>query len=174
MKKLKVFSIIFLAMISLFGCAGKQKEKALDNRENNDVRNVRYEGNDTDFQKVKNNTNDVTNNETRLHVANKAADRIVELEEVDKANVVVTNRNAYAAVVLRDNVKGEVTKQLENKIADQVRATDPDIRNVFVSSNPDFVDRMRDYVDKINQGKPVTGLFEEFTETVRRVFPNPR
>ncbi|WP_243524258.1 YhcN/YlaJ family sporulation lipoprotein [Bacillus pseudomycoides] len=174
MKKLKVFSIIFLAMISLFGCAGKQKEKALDNRENNGVRNVRYEGNNTDFQKVKNNTNDVTNNETRLHVANKAADRIVELEEVDKANVVVTNRNAYAAVVLRDNVKGEVTKQLENKIADQVRATDPDIRNVFVSSNPDFVDRMRDYVDKINQGKPVTGLFEEFTETVRRVFPNPR
>ena len=174
MKKLKIFSIIFLAMISLFGCAGKQKEKALDNRENNGVRNVRYEGNNTDFQRVKNNTNDVTNNETRLHVANKAADRIVELEEVDKANVVVTNRNAYVAVVLRDNVKGEVTKQLENKIADQVRATDPDIRNVFVSSNPDFVDRMRDYVDKINQGKPVTGLFEEFTETVRRVFPNPR
>ncbi|PEF74882.1 YhcN/YlaJ family sporulation lipoprotein [Bacillus pseudomycoides] len=174
MKKLKMFSIIFLAIISLLGCAGKQKEKALDNRENNGVRNVTYEGNNTNLQRVKNNTNGVTNNETRLHIANKAADRIVELEEIDKANVIVTNRNAYVAVVLRENVKGQITKQLEKKVADQVRTTDPDIRHVFVSSNPDFVDRMRDYADKINQGKPVTGLFEEFTETVRRVFPNSR
>ncbi|WIY60188.1 YhcN/YlaJ family sporulation lipoprotein [Bacillus arachidis] len=174
MKNVKMLTICFLAAISLFGCAGKQKEKALDTRENNGVRNVRYEGTNTDLQRVRNDTNGITNNETQLHVANKAADRIVELAEVDKATVVVTNKNAYVAVVLRDNVKGDVTKQLENKIADQVRATDPDIRNVFVSSNPDFVDRMRDYADKINQGKPVSGLFEEFTETVRRVFPNPR
>ncbi|EEL49407.1 YhcN/YlaJ family sporulation lipoprotein [Bacillus mycoides] len=174
MKKLKIFSIIFLAMISLFGCAGKQKEKALDNRENNGVQNVKYEGNNTDLQRVRNDTNDVTNNETQLHIADKAADRIVKLDEIDKANVIVTNRNAYVAVVLRENVKGEITKQLEEKVADQVRATDPDIRHVFVSSNPDFVDRMRDYADKINAGKPVTGLFEEFTETVRRVFPNSR
>ncbi|MBC6974355.1 YhcN/YlaJ family sporulation lipoprotein [Bacillus sp. Xin] len=174
MKKLKIFPIVFLAMISLFGCAGKQKEEALDNRENNGVRNIRYEENNTDLQKVRNNTNNVTNNETQLHIANKAADRIVELEEIDKANVIVTNRNAYVAVVLRENIKGQITKQLEKKVADQVRATNPDIRNVFVSSNPDFVDRMRDYANKINAGKPVTGLFEEFTETVRRVFPNPR
>ncbi len=168
-----MLTIFCLTAISLFGCAGAQKDKALDNRENNGIRNVRYEGNNTDFQRVRNNTNDFTNNETRLHVANKAADRIVALKEVDKANVVVTNRNAYVAVVLHENVN-VITKQLENKIADRVRATDSDIRNVFVSSNPDFVDRMRNYVDKINQGKPVTGLFEEFTETVRRVFPNAR
>ncbi|NGY89517.1 hypothetical protein F3K44_01920 [Bacillus megaterium] len=59
-------------------------------------------------------------------------------------------------------------------MADQVRATDPDIRDVFVSSNPDFVERMRDYGNRINEGAPVKGLFEEFTETVRRVFPNAR
>lgn len=174
MKKLKIFSIISLAIISLFGCAGNQKNKALDNRPNNNVQNVRYEENNTNTQRVRNNPNDVTNNETQLRVANEAANRIVELEEIDKANVIVTNRNAYVAVVLRENVKGEVTKQLEKKVADQVRATDPNIRHVFVSSNPDFVNRMRDYTVKINQGKPVTGLFEEFTETVRRVFPNAR
>ncbi|MFJ8527776.1 YhcN/YlaJ family sporulation lipoprotein [Bacillus sp. NPDC094106] len=174
MKKLKTLSIISLATISLFGCAGNQKNKALDNRPNNNVQNVTYEENNTNTQRVRTNPSDVTNNETKLHIANEAADRIVELEEIDKANVIVTNRNAYVAVVLRENVKGEVTKQLEKKVADQVRATDPNIRHVFVSSNPDFVNRMRDYTVKINQGKPVTGLFEEFTETVRRVFPNAR
>ncbi|MDM5189852.1 YhcN/YlaJ family sporulation lipoprotein [Bacillus sp. DX4.1] len=174
MKTLKIFTIVSLAIISLFGCAGNQKNKALDNRGKNEVRNVRYEGNNNDLQRVRNDTDGVNNNETRLHVANKAADRIVELPEVERANVIVTNKNAYVAVVLRDGVKGDITKQLENKIADQVRATDPDIRNVFVSSNPDFVDRMRDYTRKIENDKPVTGLFEEFSEAVRRVFPNAR
>ncbi len=100
--------------------------------------------------------------------------RIAKLDEIDTTNVIVTNRNAYVAVVLRDGAKGEVTNRLENKIADKIRAEDPDIRNVYVSSNPDFVDRMTDYGNKITEGRPVSGFFEEFTEMVRRVFPNAR
>ncbi len=69
----------------------------------------------------------------------------MELKEIDTANVIVTNRNAYVAVVLRNHVKGELTRELEKRVADQVRAIDPNIRYVFVSSNPDFVNRMRDY-----------------------------
>ncbi|ABS23072.1 YhcN/YlaJ family sporulation lipoprotein [Bacillus cytotoxicus] len=174
MKKLKICSIISLATISLFGCAGNQKDNALDNRDHDNIRNVRYEGNQTDLQRGRNVPNDITNNDTRLHIANKAADRIVELKEIDTANVIVTNRNAYVAVVLRNHVKGELTRELEKRVADQVRAIDPNIRYVFVSSNPDFVNRMRDYAAKIDQGKPVRGLIEEFNETVRRVFPNSR
>jgi YhcN/YlaJ family sporulation lipoprotein len=63
---------------------------------------------------------------------------------------------------------------LEKKIADQVRATDSDIQEVYVSANPDFVNRMKDYEKRINEGAPVKGLFEEFTEAVQRVFPNAR
>ncbi|MDZ5610235.1 YhcN/YlaJ family sporulation lipoprotein [Bacillus pseudomycoides] len=172
MKKIKVFSILSMAIISLFGCAGNQNDKALNNRDNNNVRNVRYEGNNADVRRVRNDTNGINNNQTRLEVADKAADRIIELEEVERANVIVTNRNAYVAVVLRN--RDNLTNQLENKIADQVRATDADIRNVFVSANPDFVNRMRDYTEKVNKGEPVEGLFEEFNEAVRRVFPNAR
>lgn len=110
----------------------------------------------------------------KMEVADKAADRIAELDEVRTANVIVTNRNAYVAFVLKDGEKGEVTDKTENKIADQVRKTDSDIRDVFVSSNPDFVERMKDYGKRIKEGDPIEGLFEEFTETVRRVFPNAR
>ncbi|MEH7014692.1 YhcN/YlaJ family sporulation lipoprotein, partial [Neobacillus niacini] len=48
------------------------------------------------------------------------------------------------------------------------------IQNVYVSSNPDFVERMKDYGRRIKQGDPIEGFFDEFNETVRRVFPNPR
>lgn len=174
MKTIKLFTLFSIAIIALFGCAGNQKEKALDNQNTNEMQNVKYEGNNVNLQNVKNDTNNINNNQTRPEVASKAADRVAALEEVERANVIVTDQNAYVAVVLRDNVKGEVTNKLENKIADEVRATDPNIRNVFVSSNPDFVNRMKDYADKLNKGEPVTGLVEEFNEMVRRAFPNAR
>ena len=96
------------------------------------------------------------------------------MSEVRSANVIVTNRNAYVAVVLTDDSKGEVRKEIENKISDQVKATDKDIQNVYVSSNPDFVERMRGYGDDLNNGRPIRGLFDEFNEMVQRVFPTQR
>ncbi|MGM0878923.1 MAG: YhcN/YlaJ family sporulation lipoprotein [Bacillota bacterium] len=177
MKKVKYLAMAFLPITLLFGCAANQENEAMDNRDNNEVRNVQYRQNDVDIRGDRNGNNDFdrnNDNETQMEVADKAADRIAELDQVRTANVIVTNRNAYVSVVLRDGTKGEVTDRLENKIADQVRDTDPDIRNVFVSSNPNFVDRMTDYGERINEGDPIEGLFEEFTETVRRVFPNAR
>lgn len=110
----------------------------------------------------------------RLAVSSEAANKISQLPEVRRANVIVTNRNAYVAAVLEDNYKGQLTREVENKVANQVRSTDPSIQNVYVSTNPDFVNRMNTYSTDIQQGRPVAGLFEEFNEMVRRVFPNPR
>ncbi|MEK1832383.1 YhcN/YlaJ family sporulation lipoprotein [Priestia megaterium] len=45
---------------------------------------------------------------------------------------------------------------------------------MYVSSDPDFVNRMEDYGNRINENATRNGLFEDFTETVRRVFPNNR
>jgi spore cortex protein len=116
----------------------------------------------------------MNNNENRMEVADEAADKVANLEEVRTANCIVTDQNAYVAVILDNNPKGEVTRDIENKIARAVKSTDPDIQNVYVSTNPDFVDRITDYGDKIQQGRPVQGLFEEFNEMVRRVFPTAR
>ncbi|WP_408010356.1 YhcN/YlaJ family sporulation lipoprotein [Pseudalkalibacillus sp. A8] len=115
-------------------------------------------------------------NNQRVKVAEKAADKITNLPEVQDANVFVTNENAYVAAQLTTGTQaeGEVTRELEKKIADQVKATDQDINNVFVSTNPEFFDRSANYAEKFGRGEPVQGLFEEFNETIRRVFPNAR
>lgn len=176
-KKVKYLTIAFLPISLLFGCNAFQGDEAQNGRDDNNIQNVQYRQDDVDIRDDRNGNNHFdrnNDNENRMEVADKAADRIAELDEVRTANVIVTNRNAYAAVVLRDGTKGEVTGRLENKIADKVRATDPDLRNVFVSSNPDFIERMKDYGERINEGDPIEGLFEEFNETVRRVFPNAR
>jgi YhcN/YlaJ family sporulation lipoprotein len=166
----------------LFGCNDKKDEaepdpdpteepseqKAQNTRDNNDLRDVGFQPDGVQNNNVDN------NNQTRLEVADKAADRIAKLNEVDTANVIVTNRNAYVAVVLKNGENGEVTDPLKKKISDQVKATDRDIRNVYVSSDPDFVNRMEEYGNRINEDATRNGLFEDFTETVRRIFPNNR
>ncbi|WP_226528929.1 YhcN/YlaJ family sporulation lipoprotein [Metabacillus niabensis] len=166
MKLLKQISICLFAIAFITGCA--MNDEARD-----DNKTANNNDNNTNIQNVANRNNN-NNNNTRMQVADEAQDKIEDLSEVRHANVIVTNRNAYVAVVLNDDSKGEVRKEVENKISEQVKSTDDSIRNVFVSSNPDFVDRMGDYGNKIQSGKPVRGLFEEFNEMVQRIFPNAR
>ncbi|MRX71902.1 YhcN/YlaJ family sporulation lipoprotein [Bacillus lacus] len=118
------------------------------------------------------NGNNNGDNNGNMQVSEEAEDKVEDLDEIDYANVIMTDNNAYVAVVLKNQPKGEVREELKKKIADQVKETDEGVQNVFVSSNPDFADRMTDYGDKIQEGKPVQGLFEEFNEMVQRIFPN--
>ncbi|MCL6574281.1 MAG: YhcN/YlaJ family sporulation lipoprotein, partial [Bacillus sp. (in: Bacteria)] len=71
------------------------------------------------------------------------------------------------------DLNGEVSPYVEDEIAGRVRSTDRNIRNVYVSSNPDFVDRMSEYGDKIRSGRPITGLYKEFNVMIQSVFPSP-
>jgi spore cortex protein len=162
MKIIKRLSLFLLTIFIISGC-GLNNEATDQNRnaDNND-QNARV-------QNVNNN-----NNNQRMQVADEAQNKVEELSEVRRANVIVTNRNAYVAVVLKDDTKGEIRKEVENKISDQVKSTDNNIRNVFVSSNPDFANRMGDYGQKIQGGEPIEGLFEEFNELVQSIFPNAR
>lgn len=158
-------SILLLVVGFVSGCAmgGNQAKDDNDNR-------------GAEIQNVEDHNYNVgnENNQSRMQVADKAQSKIEDMEEIRHATVIVANRNAYIAVVQDNEEKGDLRRDLENKISDKVKEEDNDIRNVFVSSNPDFVDRMGDYGDKIESGQPVQGLFEEFTEMVQRVFPNAR
>jgi YhcN/YlaJ family sporulation lipoprotein len=114
-----------------------------------------------------------TNLNERIQVADKAADRIVRIRGVRQANVLVTNRNAYVAALI-DMKQGRFNAAMEADIARQVRATDPNIDNVYVSTNPEFVDRVNAYVMDVRQGKPVTGFFKEFNLMIQKMFPTRR
>ncbi len=159
---MKMFKWLAILSLLLFITACGADSAADDNNKKENNRGTKVQNVDDE------------NNDSKMRVADKAQDKIENMQEVRHANVIVTENNAYVAVVLEDNTKGDVREDLEKKISDQVKSTDKEIRNVFVSSNPDFVDRMGDYGDKIQKGEPVKGLVEEFTEMVQRVFPSGR
>ncbi|MEH7346852.1 YhcN/YlaJ family sporulation lipoprotein [Bacillus sp. JJ1532] len=130
--------------------------------DNRDMRN-------TNITPVRNNKN-ALNNSSKMRVADRAADKIVSMPEVDHANVIVTDNNAYVAARLVNKQNG-LSRDIERKISDQVKSVDRSINDVYVSVNPDFYDRMNNYSNDIRNGQPVEGLFDEFSTTVRRVFP---
>lgn len=130
---------------------------------------------------MNNNTNDVrytpniigTDN-SRMWVANRAADKVAGLPEVDSANVMVTYNNAYVAAKLNPSARNKLSKDVEHKIKQAVKSSDKNINNVYVSVNPDFYKQMNDYAGDIRNGKPISGLFNQISDAIRRVFPDAK
>ncbi|NHN35365.1 YhcN/YlaJ family sporulation lipoprotein [Paenibacillus agricola] len=153
----EVATLLAIVLIMATGCT------------NNADNQVKQQGMRT--QQVNNNNPPKVDN--RIQIANQAAEKIVKLNSVKQANVVVTEKNAYVAVLV-DTPQGELSHELEEQIAQQVRSSDSNIQNVYVSTNPEFVDRINRYVTDVREGRPVSGFFEEFTEIVKRIFPKAR
>ena len=110
-------------------------------------------------------------NNTRMEVAQYIADQLVAIDPIQTANVLLTDRNAYVAVTTKNGQDVETIQQLKTQIADKVHTIKPEIRNVYVSSNPDFVARVNGFVQDLQAGKPMQGLLNEFNTLVQRIFP---
>lgn len=198
MKKYKFLMIVSLLFsMALVGCAGNNKNDVAYRNKNGmqptrvdypnrpgvndaDLNRTDLRGNNVDRTDTRNNANvnrdnngvinDNNNGKTRMRVADQAANKISDMREVDTANVIATENNAYVAVKLANGEK--LTNGLENRISKKVKSVDRDIDHVYVSANPDFYNHMRGYTNDIRTGKPVSGFFNEFSQTIQRVFPD--
>jgi YhcN/YlaJ family sporulation lipoprotein len=175
-----VFYSLFISVL-LVGCnmndQGNEHSQTgeVDNRQQG-ARNVGNAlGNpNPDFMNNTNNRNNTTtrtNNTSHLRVEEGAQDQVERLFEVKHANIIVQGRDAFVAVVMDKDFKGEINSHVEDEIAAQVRSTDSTIRNVYISSNPEFVEDMSEYGDKIQSGKSKTDIEKDFTKMTKRVFP---
>jgi len=126
-------------------------------------------------------------NEPRVDVADQAAERIADgIEQVDSAYVLTTDNRAYVAAVIdnddNNNDGNNVNNQEENEITDETReeisriiqSVDPNIEEVYVSANPDFVDLVNGYVEDVGNGEPIEGFFDQFQNMANRLFPMNR
>ena len=82
------------------------------------------------------NVNNRNDNQNRMAVADKAAEKIVSMREVDQANVIVTDNNAYVAAKLANHNGNRLEKDIENKISDVVKSTDQNIDQCLCISKP--------------------------------------
>src|SRR5699024_11579587 len=64
-----------------------------------------------------------------------------------------------------------LTDDVKKEISDIVKSVDDDIDNVYVSTNPDFLDLTSNYANDMNNGHPVRGFFDQMGDMVERLFP---
>lgn len=65
----------------------------------------------------------------------------------------------------------EITPEVKEKIAAKVKELNANIKDVYVSANPDFMERMNVYANEFRNGRPLSGFVEEMAAIVERVFP---
>jgi len=65
----------------------------------------------------------------------------------------------------------QLTEQVKSSIAAEVKRIAPSVRQVYISANPDFVDRMNGYWEDVKAGHPIQGFIAEFNAMVDRIFP---
>ena len=156
-----------------------QRDLEEPNRTNTNTRNI----NNTNDQKNNGESNRNGDNADRYDVANEAAELITKkIGVIDNAYVLTTDNNAYVAAELdtdggnRNNNKNsdQLTDDVKEQIAAIVKSVDHDIDNVYVSTNPDFMDLVNNYSNDIDNGEPVEGFFDEIGNMIERVFPQNR
>ncbi|GAA4878659.1 hypothetical protein GCM10023310_68390 [Paenibacillus vulneris] len=65
-----------------------------------------------------------------------------------------------------------LTHAMASRIKGQVLAMEPRLQRVFVSANPNFVQRIRFYVKEYQKGVDLSVYMNEFNTMIQRVFPN--
>lgn len=64
-----------------------------------------------------------------------------------------------------------LTDDLKDRIASIVREHNDDIKNVYVTTNPEFSNLARDYMDDVDNGEPISGFFDQIGSMIERIFP---
>lgn len=175
--KVKATIIGLLAASSLVACQAEQEGGQGMNYEG--VQNTTYERNvDDQTYQDGNRANRYDKDRgmvhnTNYHVADEAANRIDRIDGIKRSYVITNRDNAYVAAILDNGEQsGEVPNKMERKVEKAVKAVDQDIQNVYVTTNPDFVDLSNNYIKDVKNGDPVQGFFKEFGKMVDRVFPD--
>ena len=127
----------------------------------------------------------------KVEMSKKIADKLTKINGVKSAHVLMSGNDAYVAVTtnnkstmsVKSNTGGrrmtahstgtatDLSSELKNSITKEVKKVAPNCKNVYVSSDVNFVDRMTEFSNMAATGHPIRGLTTEFTDMVNRLFP---
>ncbi|WP_425446973.1 YhcN/YlaJ family sporulation lipoprotein [Dethiothermospora halolimnae] len=175
--------LLLLAMVSV-GCQQGEEKPNLDNNNMNGTDDKEYGGNvdddaniDDDNDMLNNNNMNNNMNENGMNNnmsarADRIANKITTMDNVDRATVIITGDTALVGVDMNGNTTGNMTTTVENDIKKMVKNTDNQIDNVSVTTDPDLFDRLDNIYESTRNGRPVSGFADEIEEIMRRITPN--
>lgn len=114
--------------------------------------------------------NDTNNSSAGMNVRN-VNDRNVKNRTVNEGDANDRRSDNHSANTKGDEEADGLTDEVKSQIADIVQEVDKDIENVYVSTSPDFFNLTNNYVNDMNEGRPVEGFFDQIGNMIERIFP---
>ena len=193
-KKFFVLSAALLVVSCLFltGCSSEQNRQNTpsDNNQTPSTQNsTNMSPNNNGMNSSMNGTTNMngtnsTDNATRMGTsttdsnslhqrAEKIADAVVDdIDAVKDARVIISDKMAYVSVSITETAGADTAKTLKEEVGQVVKKTDTAIEDVYVMEDADTFTRMKEMVDDIADGKPVSGFIEELDNMFTRVMPS--
>ena len=191
-KKFFVLSAALLVVSCLFlaGCGSEQNRQNTpsDNNQTPSTQNsTNMSPNNNGMNSDMNGTTNMngangTGNTTRMGTVNnnslhqraeKIADAVVDdIDAVKDARVIISDKMAYVSVSITETAGADTAKTLKEEVGQVVKKTDTAIEDVYVMEDADTFTRMKEMVDDIADGKPVSGFIEELDNMFTRVMPS--
>ena len=191
-KKFFVLSAALLVVSCLFltGCSSEQNRQNTpsDNNQTPSTQNsTNMSPNNNGMNSDMNGTTNMngangTGNTTRMGTvdnnslhqrAEKIADAVVDdIDAVKDARVIISDKMAYVSVSITETAGADTAKTLKEEVGHVVKKTDTAIEDVYVMEDADTFTRMKEMVDDIADGKPVSGFIEELDNMFTRVMPS--
>ncbi len=183
--------ICFTLLISMIaiGCAPAERpvpettpndQNINRNRETIDERNLEMNRRTTDDNMLDNDNNmprynqrdmDDAENGDLTDRAEKIANQVSKLKEVDDATVVITENTALVGIDMTSETKGELSADIKKQVEDAVEKADKEIDRVSVTADPDIFTRIENMAKDIGEGRPLSGFGQEIEEIIRRITP---
>ena len=117
--------------------------------------------------------NGATDNNSLHERAEKIADAVVnDIDAVKDARVIISDKMAYVSVSITETADANTAKTLKEDIGQVVKKTDSSIEDVYVMEDADTFTRMKEMVDDIADGRPVSGFVDELDNMFTRVMPS--
>ncbi len=115
------------------------------------------------------NTNLTTTNTALVNRANKIAQRVSALPEVNAASVVIHGNTAIVGCDVKGSATNAISSNLRQKVEAAVKTADKNVKNISVTSDPTLYNRIRTMSTNISNGHPISTFVGDIEDVMRRI-----
>lgn len=108
------------------------------------------------------------------NIAKKISSAAMQVKGVNTANTVIAGTIAYIGIDQKAGTEKSETDRIKREVSDMAQQAEPRLTNIYVSSDPDTVTRIRRVAEGIAAGKPVSSFDSELAEIVKRMSPTSK
>ncbi|PAB59964.1 YhcN/YlaJ family sporulation lipoprotein [Anaeromicrobium sediminis] len=179
MKNKYVFILlIFVLLIGTFGaCTREGAQKPINNRQlrDDEINNRRLRDDEINNRPLRDaemrNRPDTVLPDQNNDTEERMIEKINNIPEVDATSVILSDRNAYVAVRLKDGVNNSTRLNLlETEIKNIVKREDPKVANVYFSAEEGTIGKLRKYENEnIRNGTLIPEIESLFKSPIKNM-----